>query len=578
MAPVQAADEEASVTVEIQGLEDALRENVTRFLTIATLVKTTSLSGMFSSADESVTTVGQIRRAHQLADEQIQEALVPFGYYLPRIESSLTEDQGSFVATYIVQPGPGAIIEQADISVVGPGAELPQVALALAEPKPEVGFQLSHELYEATKQRLFDAVYDAGFLQARWLARAIEVSADRRSARVMLRLQTGPRFYFGQVSVDQTILHTDYMRRFVQIRPGDPYDVASLLKLQNDLSLTNYFSSIEVQAQPNTADAQRWVPVRVVTTPAKRRKHAVGLGFGTDTGPRMKLSSEWRRVNKRGHRLRADLGLSSIEQGIGVRYEMPIRNVNRDMFALSARAARDETGDVRSDRYAVRAEQAVDWLGFRRTLYFAAERENFEFDSVPSQQSTLYYPGLLLSRERANDTRYATRGYGAHLDVRVGSRGLGSGVDFRRVLLTGRWLRGLGSRSRLILGAQAGALWTNDFDRLPPAQRFFAGGDRSVRGYSFEDIGLRNAGGDVIGGRRLLAASVELERLLVGNYGAAVFVDAGDAFANSPDLKLGAGIGLRWRSPVGMVRLDLAHPFDDDDKSVRVHFTIGATL
>jgi translocation and assembly module TamA len=118
----------------------------------------------------------------------------------------------------------------------------------------------------------------------------------------------------------------------------------------------------------------------------------------------------------------------------------------------------------------------------------------------------------------------------------------------------------------------------DDFDQLPPSQRFFAGGDRSVRGYPYQKIGPRNADGLVIGGERLLTASVEIERLIYGDYGVAAFVDAGDAFDSAPDIKVGAGVGFRWRSPIGMVRLDVAHPFDDPDDNYRIHFTIGSDL
>ena len=99
-----------------------------------------------------------------------------------------------------------------------------------------------------------------------------------------------------------------------------------------------------------------------------------------------------------------------------------------------------------------------------------------------------------------------------------------------------------------------------------------------MRGYGYRDLGPRNVIGDVVGAERLLVGSIELERLFFGNYGAAVFVDAGDAFDSTPALNVGAGIGLRWRSPIGVVRVDVAHPFDDPDNDFRVHLTIGADL
>jgi translocation and assembly module TamA len=114
---------------------------------------------------------------------------------------------------------------------------------------------------------------------------------------------------------------------------------------------------------------------------------------------------------------------------------------------------------------------------------------------------------------------------------------------------------------------------------LPPSQRFFAGGDRSVRGYRYERLGPTDASGAVTGGRYLVTASVELDYLFFRNYGAAVFFDAGNA-ANHPwpDLKRSVGIGMRWLSPVGMLRIDIAHPLDDPDTDYRLHLSIGTDL
>ena len=141
-------------------------------------------------------------------------------------------------------------------------------------------------------------------------------------------------------------------------------------------------------------------------------------------------------------------------------------------------------------------------------------------------------------------------------------------------------MRPAGTDSRLILRASLGALATGNFDALPPELRFFAGGDRSVRGFDYQAIGERNATGGVIGGRRLAVASVEYEHYFLERWGAAVFVDAGDAFSSSFGANVGAGIGLRWKSPVGLLRLDFALPVrtDLEDEGLRFHVVIGPDL
>jgi translocation and assembly module TamA len=131
----------------------------------------------------------------------------------------------------------------------------------------------------------------------------------------------------------------------------------------------------------------------------------------------------------------------------------------------------------------------------------------------------------------------------------------------------------------LILRAALGAMIVDDFDALPPELRFFAGGDRSVRGFDYQEIGETNASGGVIGGKYLAVASVEYEYYFLENWGAAVFVDAGDAYSSTLDPNVGAGIGVRWRSPVGIVRVDIAHPVVTDmDEKLRFHIIVGPDL
>ncbi len=575
-------EEEDGVEVEvvINGLEDPLLANVRAFLTIVELEQEGIVSRLTSGTSNGAApiTESNVRRRHRAAPGQIREALAPFGYYLPDVDASLEPTDDGFRAVYAIDPGEPARLRDVDVRVVGDGEGFPAVQAALASVALEPGEILRHAEYEAAKSRLYDAAYDNGFLDASWQASAIRVSPDRLHADIALVLDTGPRFYFGAISIEQSVLDPELMSGYVPFAEGDPYDVNRLLDLQTTLSETGYFSRVQVRAPRSAADAEQHVPVSVTVTPSRPQRWSVGFGYGTDTGPRTTIGVLLRRVNRRGHRLRADLQLSEIEQAIGTRYEIPIRNYATDLLSFSATATAEEIGDAETERFSAGASHVVSWLGFRRRLYIQAEREQFEFGDGPTQDSDLVYPGITLTRERADNVRFPRRGYSVQADLRAGSESLLSSVSFSRLELSSRWARGIAPRTRLLIRGEAGVLGTDEFDVLPPSQRFFAGGDRSIRGYAFRDVGPRNADGDVIGGERMVTASVELEQLLFGDFGGALFVDAGDAFDDSPDLKVGAGLGLRWRSPIGMVRFDVAHPFDDPENDYRIHLTIGADL
>ena len=169
---------------------------------------------------------------------------------------------------------------------------------------------------------------------------------------------------------------------------------------------------------------------------------------------------------------------------------------------------------------------------------------------------------------------------GSSLDVRIraAATALASSTDFVQAYLRYRRLFALGEKGRLALRGELGTTWRNDFDELPPSVRFFAGGDASVRGYGYEQLGPTDDEGNVIGGAGLVTGSVEYEHTIKGNWGAAVFVDSGNAF-DGTDVKwrTGVGFGVVWRSPVGPLRAYLAHPLNDT-RSVRLHLTFGSDL
>src|SRR5690606_26013696 len=146
--------------------------------------------------------------------------------------------------------------------------------------------------------------------------------------------------------------------------------------------------------------------------------------------------------------------------------------------------------------------------------------------------------------------------------VRGGVENLGSDTSFVQVHGTGTWYRPFGVADRLIVRGEAGTTWTGELVAMPPSLRFFAGGDRSIRGYAWREVGPRTPPPDnfALGARRVVTASVEYEHYFKGGpWGGAAFVDAGDAFDDDFSPRVGIGIGARWRSPVGPVRIDIAH-------------------
>jgi len=213
------------------------------------------------------------------------------------------------------------------------------------------------------------------------------------------------------------------------------------------------------------------------------------------------------------------------------------------------------------------------------------ERWSYDMDTATGSRlytySTLVYPELSATYVDVDDRLFPRRGLSGTLAVRGGVENVGSDTSFIQLHGSGTWYRPFGVADRLIVRGEAGTTWTGELVAMPPSLRFFAGGDRSIRGYAWREVGPRTPPPDnfALGARRVVTASVEYEHYFKGGpWGGAAFVDAGDAFDGDFNPRVGVGIGARWRSPVGPVRIDIAHGLDDPDSSFQIYLSLGANL
>ena len=272
--------------------------------------------------------------------------------------------------------------------------------------------------------------------------------------------------------------------------------------------------------------------------------------------------------------------LSGIDTTAAAEYQIPVKDVATDTLSFRASIGTREIGDLDTDQVSLGMSLNDAWHGFERRLYLTTERERWT-ENEQELTETVLYPGMQLTSRNAVDAEslFTRKGYSWSTDVRGGSESFGSSTSFLRLRVTGNLVVPLTERIRFLFRSEYGAIDVDDLSRLPPSQRFFAGGDRSVRGYRYQKLGPTDTTGAVAGGRYLVTANAEVDYLFFRNYGAAVFYDVGNA-ANEPwpDVKRSVGIGMRWRSPVGMLRIDIAHPLDDPDTDYRLHLSIGSDL
>ena len=555
----------ASFELEINGLRHEIEQSVRANVTL----------GQFVGREISEP---QARRLLVPAEGEIRLALEAHGFYDAAAVGRLETHSGNLRAIFDVTPGKPVLVQSSDVRVAGDAERSPAVQRAIGEFVPRLRQRLDHELYEASKTAIQNALAESGFLGAELRTHRVEVTSATHSAAIDLSWDSGPRYRFGEARFSEAQFSAEFLQRFVGWKPGDYFSSERLIDLQRQLVQADYFASAIVKPRVSK-DGDTTVPVDIDLTPAKRTIYTGSFYASTDTGIGVKLGVERRWINARGHKFRGTVDIAQRLQAAELTYGIPLPGRDRHSFNIGA-SYRDETTDSsvsRTEKLVV--GETREWQGFTRTLSVQFLSGDFEIGSERGN-STLLFAEAGLARSRSNDPAFPTRGYSVYLGGRVAPASAMASTTFAGVGFRAKWVRGLGRQSRVLVRAAAAAMQVDDFNELPPELRFFSGGDRSIRGFDFQSIGSVNSAGDVIGGNNKIEGSIEVDHYFDSDWGAAAFVDAGDSFRGSDfSLNVGAGLGLRWKSPVGVLRLDFAYPVQTElDGSFRIHLTMGPDL
>ena len=554
------------VTVQTEGVSGELLKNVLAYLSINTYRDAPNMNPSL------------VERLNARAPEEIKKALEPFGYYQPDIKSDLQSTADGWLAHYIIVPGKPVTVRNLDVSLAGAGENDAAFMKYLAVLPLAAGMQLNQPIYEEVKQRLQEIAVHRGYIYAKFTDNVLRVDPAQYWADVVLHFDTGPRYYFGAISFQQDFMDSRFLAQYLSFKPGDPYDAGKLLALEYALNDSDYFSSVDVAVLRDQAGDDRRIPIRITLTPRKRNKYTLGLGYGTDTGPRATLGWENRRLNGEGHRFSVLGQYSHVLTSTQLNYTVPTPNGPQLVYGLSnTRQVYNGSSVAYTSILGVNRYTSLDAWSWNQYLQLEHDRSDLPSDNTTS---TLVLPGSTFLRSVSDDPLYPTHGYRVSLDLRAANTAWGSSTSFVQAHLFAKLILPLGEHTRLLLRGELGATAVKSFAALPLSQRFFTGGDQSVRGFAYDSIGPTDQNGNVIGGKDVTVGSLEMDHMFGRVFGVAAFMDAGNA-ANSftTSLEKGVGLGLRWRTPVGMVRFDLAHPVKRPDLDrYRIHISIGPDL
>ena len=553
-----------NLSVKISGLERAPEANVRAFLSIEQEKSRTGL------------TPSRLRLLHRRASDEIRQALQPYGYFEPVIDSTLNEYDDYFEALYRIDPGPQAVLELVDYQVSGAGS----AEGLLSRPFPLVeGDGLDLVLYEKVKQARLSRALELGYLDAYYSAHEVRVEQQRRKASIRLHLQTGPRYRFGDIRMQQDILDPEFLARYLSFGSGDPYSHESLLDLQSKLISSDYFKRVEINARRDQVEGDR-IPVDVILKPNLKNRYRIGIGYSTDTGPRLTLDWTRRRFGRQGHHMRSELRVSKPESSLTSEYIIPLERPTRDYVSFGATVNDFDTESSEGTRALINASHSVGLeRGWRRTLTLDYLFEDFTVGSQ-DDNARLLVPGVTWARLKGNSRQYIRKGKSLEFHLEGAADDLLSTTSYFQFYTTNKFIHGLNEDWRLLARLELGATLADSVEELPPSKRFYTGGDNTIRGFSFEELGPQDEQGEVIGGRFLAVGSLEIERRLGAGWSMALFVDGGNAY--DPDYEAepayGSGLGVRWHSPVGPVRFDIARGDYLGEQEWRLHLVVGPEL
>lgn len=550
---------QSALTLNITGIKGELKDNVTVYLQKFT---------------EDEVSAGS--RLHTALTQEAEKALQALGYYQSEIEVQSKPDS-PLVLTLHIQAGKPVLIETIDIQLKGEAATDTDFKSLLEQQAPKRGAILHHGQYEGLKSALRSLALRKGYFDAGFELSRLEVAPELKQAFVRLHFNSGQRYKFGAVTFSGNQIAEPRLHSLVPFAENDYYLASQLGEFNQALASTGWFSSILVEG--DTRRMQDFsLPINVALEPERRNIIETGIGYSTDVKTRLKLNWNKPWLNSAGHSLSSKLALSEIEQSVEAAYKLPLASVAKDFYQVQLGFRNRDNQDTQSRESNLVLER--HWLLQSDWYRTASVRWLYE-DFVQADQSdaiSLIMPGLSYSRTKQSAGSMPSSANRLLLGVEVSDEAWGSDASFIRLRGRAGWIGSVGNNHRFVTRVDAGAILMEGLSRLPPSLRFFAGGDNSIRGYGYETVSPRNSDNELTGGRYMVTSSLEYQYRVKGNWWLAAFSDYGSAWDETPDWVQGVGVGVRWASPVGPIRIDFAWGLDEPGKGFQLHFALGPEL
>ncbi|MCS6115850.1 autotransporter assembly complex family protein [Shewanella baltica] len=547
-------------------------------------------------------------------DDNVSTALESMGYYHGEVEEKLTEhDKGPWELKLVITAGEPTIVQWVDINFSGEMLDDRAFDQWLAKVNLKPGDVLNHGVYSDVKSQLVTLALARGYFDGEFTESQIKVNRDINTAQVSLHFDSGKRYKFGQVSFEGHTLEPEILEKLIPFKEGASYSTRRVGALNRQLLDTGYFANIKVIPQIDGVEESH-IPVLVELTP--KASHAIELGFGGDIGktdqafdPRVRVTWRTPQINKYGHSQETSLEWSPDRPKLLTTYTIPLTHPLDDQLKIRVGLLRDKygvtqvydaenrdfsnTGQLESTKYllGLLRQQRLEnqWLMSYSLEAIREEYTQSDVDYMPS----FYLAGINFSRTTRGDNSLDPKsGFRQIYSLDYADPYLGSETRLARLQAKFKWIDTFFDNHRIVarIDLAANLANENDLASIPPSLRYFAGGDQSVRGYGYQELGPYldyvaddgKTNREVIGGRYLMVGSLEYQYYVTPTWRVGTFIDAGNAFDNNQfEPVVSVGGGIHWISPIGPIKLDLGVGLKETDtieRSWRIHLTMGTDL
>jgi translocation and assembly module TamA len=561
-APAWAQEGEVKYHVEIEGpgeLRDLLREGlqIERWRTDAQM------------------TPELLRR---LADEAVAEstqAAAALGYFSARVSYQLDRDSTPWRILLQVDSGERTHVAAVEVAFTGPAADDAEAAALIARVRREwllrPGMPFTQAAWDEAKRDAARKLASWRYAAARVAASRADVDPQARSARLSVTLDSGPPFRIGALEVRG---NKRYPARLIEslnpTRPGDTYEREQLALYVQRLMQSGYFASARADVAADPAQAGG-APLHATVIEGSTQQVETGLSYNTDAGVRLELTHRNVDIFDSAWRWRNQFRVDQETQEARVDLDGPPRSGGT---WLGSFASAKHTTVQNEENSTFSTGVSHNWPGHgspSSVLVSATFEEQKLPDTAPDHRHAVFF-GFRRGFRHTDDLILPRRGYFGNVTAGGAPQALAT-QRFGRFTGAATLLFPLGRNDDLVLRGEGGIVVADTRQGIPSPFLFRTGGDQTVRGYAFESLGVK-VGDAVTGGRYLAIGSAEVTHWMSDAWGLAAFVDAGNAWdGDHYDPVLGTGVGARFRTPIGPVRVDVA--YGEEVKSWRLHFSVG---